>query len=127
MTWLWVCLGAALGAPARYLTDRVIQSRHDTLFPWGTFTVNLAGSLILGLLLGVATHRPVSPAMVAGVGTGFCGALTTYSTFGYETVRLVEDGPGCSPPATSPPASPPGSRPPPSVTPWAGFCDFCRL
>ena len=92
MTWLWLCLGAALGAPARYLTDRVIQSRHDTLFPWGTFTVNVAGSLILGLLLGVATHRPVSPALVAGVGTGFCGALTTYSTFGYETVRLVEDG-----------------------------------
>ena len=87
-----MCLGAALGAPARYLTDRAIQSRHDTLFPWGTFTVNVVGSLILGVLLGVATHRQVPAGLVAGLGTGFCGALTTYSTFGYETVRLAEDG-----------------------------------
>ena len=92
MTWLWVCLGAALGAPARYLTDRAIQSRHDTLFPWGTFAVNVAGSLILGVLVGAATHRVAPPALVAALGIGFCGALTTYSTFGYETVRLVEDG-----------------------------------
>jgi CrcB protein len=92
VTWLWVCLGAALGAPARYLTDRVIQSRHDMLFPWGTFAVNVAGSVILGVLIGAATHRPVPTALVAGLGTGFCGALTTYSTFGYETVRLAEDG-----------------------------------
>lgn len=92
MTWLFVCLGAALGAPARYLTDRVIQSRHDTLFPWGTFTVNVVGSLVLGTFFGAATHLHVPTALVAGLGTGFCGALTTYSTFGYETIRLAEDG-----------------------------------
>ena len=92
MTWLWVCLGAALGAPARYLTDRAIQARHDTLFPWGTLAVNVTGSLILGVLVGAATHRVVPAALVAGLGIGFCGALTTYSTFGYETVRLAEDG-----------------------------------
>lgn len=92
MTWLFLCLGAAVGAPARYLTDRAIQSRHDTLFPWGTFTVNVIGSLILGILLGAATHLQVPAALVAGLGTGFCGALTTYSTFGYETVRLSEHG-----------------------------------
>ena len=61
VTWLWVRLGAAVGAPARYLTDRVIQSRHATLYPWGTFAVNVAGSRILGVLLGAATHRPVPP------------------------------------------------------------------
>ena len=92
MTWLYVCLGAALGAPARYLTDRVIQSRHDTLFPWGTLAVNIAGSLVLGVLVGAATHLVVPTALAAGLGVGFCGALTTYSTFGYETVRLAEDG-----------------------------------
>ena len=92
MTWLYVCLGAAVGAPARYLTDRAIQTRHDSVFPWGTFAVNVTGSLILGILIGAGTHQQVPAALVAGVGIGFCGALTTYSTFGYETVRLAEDG-----------------------------------
>jgi fluoride exporter len=82
-----VTLGAALGAPARYLVDRFIQARHDSLFPWGTFAVNVAGSLLLGLLAGL----PVSEPVMAAVGVGFCGALTTYSTFGYETVRLAQN------------------------------------
>jgi fluoride exporter len=92
MILLMVCLGAACGAPARYLTDRAIQSRHDSVFPWGTLTVNVVGSLILGLLVGAEGHHHVPAEVVAAVGTGFCGALTTYSTFGFETVRLVEDG-----------------------------------
>jgi CrcB protein len=92
MTLLFVCLGAALGAPARYLADRAIQRRHDTVFPWGTFAVNIAGSLVLGVLTGIAVHHAVPSAVVAAAGTGFCGALTTYSTFGYETIRLTEDG-----------------------------------
>ena len=90
MTVLWVALGAAIGAPARYLTDRAVQGRHDSVFPWGTLTVNMAGSLLLGLLTAVGTHLP--PAVGAAVGVGFCGALTTYSTFGYETLRLAEEG-----------------------------------
>jgi len=92
VTWLYVCLGAALGARARYLTDRTIQARHDSVFPWGTLAVNVTGSLILGVLFGSATQQQVPAALVAGLGIGFCGALTTYSTFGYETVRLAEDG-----------------------------------
>ena len=87
---LLIALGAALGAPARYLTDRAIQARHDSVFPWGTFTVNILGSFVLGLLTG-ASHR-IDPVIAAGLGVGFCGALTTYSTFGYETFRLTEDG-----------------------------------
>ncbi|MFF0496216.1 fluoride efflux transporter CrcB [Nocardia aobensis] len=86
MTVVLVFAGAVLGAPARYLTDRFVQARHDSLFPWGTLTVNIVGCLILGALTGGAAGSPV----LAFAGTGFCGALTTYSTFGYETVRLLE-------------------------------------
>lgn len=92
MILLMVCLGAALGAPARYLTDRAIQSRHDTVFPWGTLTVNVVGSLILGLLVGADSRYELPAEVVAAVGIGFCGALTTWSTLGFETVRLAEDG-----------------------------------
>lgn len=88
MTVLLVALGAALGAPLRYLTDLAVQSRHDTVFPWGTFTVNIVGSGLLGFLAAL----PADPRLMAMAGTGLCGALTTYSTFGYETVRLAEDG-----------------------------------
>ncbi|MEU3602464.1 fluoride efflux transporter CrcB [Streptomyces sp. NPDC006798] len=85
MTWLLVAIGAAVGAPLRYLTDRAIQSRHTTAFPWGTFTVNVTGCAILGAVAGAA----VSTELYALLGTGLCGALTTYSTFSYETFRLA--------------------------------------
>lgn len=57
MTLLLVVVGAALGAPARFLTDRWVQSRHDSVFPWGTFTVNAVGSFVLGAVLGAALVR----------------------------------------------------------------------
>lgn len=88
MTVVLVFLGAMVGAPLRYLTDRVVQTRHDSLFPWGTFSVNLIGCLILGGLGGAGAALPASALNL--VGTGFCGGLTTYSTFSYETLRLVE-------------------------------------
>jgi fluoride exporter len=85
MTVALVFLGAMVGAPLRYLTDRAIRTR---LFPWGTFTVNVTGCLVLGALTGAGTAIPHP--VLALLGTGFCGALTTYSTFSYETLRLVE-------------------------------------
>lgn len=84
MTVLLVALGAAVGAPMRYLIDRWIQSRHEFGFPWGTFVVNMIGSFILGSLVAIA-----GTAGYALLGTGFCSALTTYSTFGFETVGLI--------------------------------------
>ncbi|WP_405686480.1 fluoride efflux transporter CrcB [Streptomyces sp. NBC_00057] len=92
MNWLLVIGGAAVGAPLRYLTDRAVQSRHDTVFPWGTFAVNVTGSLILGLLTGAVAAGAASSHLQLLLGTGLCGALTTYSTFSYETLRLAEDG-----------------------------------
>ncbi len=86
-----VIAGAAVGAPLRYLSDRAIQTRHDTVFPWGTFTVNVLGSLMLGIVAGAVTAGGASPQVQLALGTGFCGALTTYSTFSYETLRLLED------------------------------------
>ncbi|MDQ3987866.1 MAG: fluoride efflux transporter CrcB [Actinomycetota bacterium] len=92
MTLLLVVVGAAVGAPLRYLTDRAVQSCHDSRLPWGTFTVNVAGSLILGVLTGGTAAGAVPGSAIALLGTGLCGALTTYSAFGYETLRLAEDG-----------------------------------
>ena len=92
MTVLLVAFGAAVGAPLRYLLDRAVQARHHSVFPWGTLTVNVLGSLILGVLIGGAATGALPGSLAALLGSGLCGALTTYSTFGYETVRLFEDG-----------------------------------
>jgi CrcB protein len=92
VNWLLVVLGATVGAPLRYLTDRAVQARHDSLFPWGTFVVNLGGCLVLGLLTGAASAGAAGPRLQLLLGTGLCGALTTYSTFSYETLRLTEAG-----------------------------------
>jgi CrcB protein len=91
MTALMVVLGAMVGAPLRYLTDRAVQAKHDSVFPWGTFTVNIAGSFILGVLITGSAAHAVPGTVNALLGTGLCGALTTYSTFGYETIRLLEE------------------------------------
>lgn len=92
MTMLLVLVGGALGASLRYLTDLFITSRHISAFPWGTVTVNVVGSLILGLTSGAVSATDSPAWLLTLVGTGFCGALTTFSTFGFETVRLVELG-----------------------------------
>jgi CrcB protein len=90
-TALLVMLGAAVGAPLRYLTDRAVQARHDSVFPWGTFTVNVVGSFIFGVLLQGVVVGAVSGSVNALLSTGLCGGLTTYSTFGYETVKLFQE------------------------------------
>ena len=88
----WVAVGSAVGAPARYLLDRFIQERHERVFPWGTFVINVSGSFALGVLVGLTTHHVTAAWLVPAVGTGFLGGYTTFSTFTWESLRLVEDG-----------------------------------
>lgn len=89
MTLALVLLGGAAGALLRYVTEVVVRRRLRTAFPVGTFLVNLTGSVILGFVTGAATALP--PRVGTLVGTGFCGALTTYSTFGNETLHLWQN------------------------------------
>lgn len=83
ITILLVAVGGAVGAPLRYHLDRIVSRRT---FPRGTLLVNVIGCFLLGYLV-----QTTSGPALALLGTGFCGALTTYSTFGYETVRLLEE------------------------------------
>ena len=92
MLLLAVAAAGAIGAPARYAADAYIQDRTPGVFPWGTFAINITGSLLLGMITGLALYHGLGKVPKTVVGTGFCGAYTTFSTFSYETVRLIEDG-----------------------------------
>lgn len=84
--------GAVLGAPARFVVDQVVNAKTRAAFPWGTYVVNATGALLLGFLAGMTLYHGMGDVPYLIVGTGFCGTYTTFSTFGWETVRLVEDG-----------------------------------
>ncbi|SEF34860.1 CrcB protein [Amycolatopsis pretoriensis] len=88
MTPVLVALGGAAGSILRYLTDRRVQAWRDSPFPFGTLTVNIVGSFILGFSSGWLLHGAEPSSVRSLVAMGFCGGLTTFSTFGYETVRL---------------------------------------
>lgn len=88
--YLLVAAGAAVGAPLRYLTDRIVQSRRRRRFPLGTLVVNIVGCAVLGMVVAAASAGAPTELELL-LGTGFCGAFTTYSTFSYETVRLLQE------------------------------------
>lgn len=89
---LCVAAGGLVGAPSRYLLDRAVADRVESDFPLGTFLVNMSGSALLGLLAGLGVRGHLPELVGALVGTGFCGAFTTFSTWSFETVRLLEEG-----------------------------------
>ena len=87
----WVGLGGFLGANARYLLGGFISERWGTVFPLGTFVINVTGSFILGFFLAYAQDRPwLEPSARLTFAVGFVGAYTTFSTFEYETMRLLQ-------------------------------------
>ena len=90
--WAAFVAAGAGGAVARYGLDRAVGDRAQGVFPWGTLAVNLTGTLLLGLITGLALHHGLSRSAKIVLGTGFCGAYTTFSTFSFETARLVEEG-----------------------------------
>jgi len=89
---LAVGVAAALGAVCRYVLDQVVQHQHDQTFPWGTFVINVSGSLLLGLVTGLATSHGLPAVPTAVVGTGFLGGYTTWSTYLWESLALAEGG-----------------------------------
>ncbi len=93
MTALYIAAGGVIGTLARYYLEGWIQHRSGSSFPLGTLMINLAGSLLIGFILRLATGAAViSPEWRAALTVGFCGAFTTMSTFSYESVRLLGDG-----------------------------------
>ena len=93
MTYLAISIGAVLGANARFLLGRFVAERLGLAFPYGTLLINVSGSFLIGFVLALATERMVGPWWVRpALAIGFLGSYTTFSTFSYETLRLVEDG-----------------------------------
>jgi fluoride exporter len=92
MLGVFVSAAAATGAVCRYLLDVAIQRRHERSFPFGTLAINVVGSFVLGLITGLALHQGLDEHVAAIVGIGFCGGFTTFSTWTWETLALVESG-----------------------------------
>jgi CrcB protein len=87
--WLYVALGGAAGSLLRYAAGQALGPARPGAFPWHTFAVNVAGSLLLGIVIALVP-RDDPHHLRALLAVGFCGGLTTFSTFGYETVSLLQ-------------------------------------
>jgi CrcB protein len=85
-------IAGAVGAPLRYLVDVAVTERTNSAFPWATLIINASGSFLLGLITGLGLHHGLAKTVRVVAGVGFCGAYTTFSTFTFETLRLVEEG-----------------------------------
>jgi CrcB protein len=87
-----IAAAGALGAASRYVVDGFVQDRVEAVFPWGTWVINVSGSLALGFLAGLGLYHGLGDPTKAVIGAGFLGAYTTFSTLTFETLRLFEDG-----------------------------------
>jgi fluoride exporter len=90
VTYLWVALGGAAGASTRFAVAQWAGARWGWMFPWGTFAVNVSGSLLIGLVMAILIARDADPAFRLLLVTGFLGGYTTFSSFSFEAIALLE-------------------------------------
>jgi CrcB protein len=92
-SYLWISLGAVAGASSRYALSRFIAKVYSTAFPYGTLLINITGSLLLGWFMIWSTERAIpDPRWRLLICVGFCGAYTTFSSYAFESVSLLEKG-----------------------------------
>src|SRR5918911_5702157 len=89
---LWICLAGAAGTGARYLVALWAAQRFGSAFPFGTLFVNLLGCFAIAAVMQASIALSWSPTLRSAITIGFIGGLTTYSSFNYETNRLLEEG-----------------------------------
>ena len=93
MAYLWIAIGAVVGASARYFLSGYIAKSFDSSFPYGTLFINISGSLLLGFFLVLTSERVLVDARWRLlVAIGFCGSYTTFSSYAFETFALLEQG-----------------------------------
>jgi fluoride exporter len=93
LNYLWIALGAVVGASARYFLSLLIARDFSSSFPYGTLLINVTGSLIAGFFLVFSTERVlIDPRWRLLVVIGFCGSYTTFSSYAYESFALMERG-----------------------------------
>ncbi|WP_022900671.1 fluoride efflux transporter CrcB [Humibacter albus] len=86
-----LCVAGGVGAALRFVVDGLVRSRVKSVFPWGTAVINVSGSLLLGVLIGLTLSAVVAPQWALVLGTGMMGGYTTFSTASIETMRLVQE------------------------------------
>ncbi|HEY1400284.1 MAG TPA: fluoride efflux transporter CrcB [Terriglobales bacterium] len=93
MNYLWIAVGAVVGASARYFLSGLIVRNFSATFPYGTLLINVTGSLVLGFFLVYSTDRVLlDPRWRLLVAVGFCGSYTTFSSYAFESFALMEQG-----------------------------------
>ena len=93
LDYVWISLGAILGAGLRYFVSRVFARALSASFPYGTLAINVTGSFLLGVFLTWTTERVFAdPRWRLFMAVGFCGSYTTFSSYAYETIMYFEQG-----------------------------------
>ena len=93
MAYLWIALGAIIGASARYVLSGFVARNLSAVFPYGTLLINVTGSFLLGFfLIGASERVLLDPRWRLLVAVGFCGSYTTFSSYAFETFAYMEQG-----------------------------------